>query len=75
MRVLRIDAGGNITSRMFTQVNLSGAPTATALVPYSESDILLTGQPANTATLNFRWRVAGSTGAFSSVMLANRGGG
>ncbi len=75
VRVLRLDPSGNITSRMFTQVNLSGAPTATALVPYSESDIAVNGQPANAANVNFRWRLAGSSNAFSSVWLTNRGNG
>jgi YD repeat-containing protein len=67
MRVLRMNSAGTVTSRMFTQVNLTSTPTATAPVPYAESKLLLTGQPSNASTLTFRYRVAGSTGAYTST--------
>jgi YD repeat-containing protein len=75
MRILRRDTAGAVTSRMFTQVNLSATPTATTPVPYTEGDLELNGQPANTSWLNFRYRPAGSTGAFTSTYLSYRGPG
>jgi YD repeat-containing protein len=64
MRVLRLDDDGVVTGRMFTKVNLDATPTATAPVTYSEPYISLGGQPSNASTLTFKYRAAGSTGAF-----------
>ncbi len=73
MRVFREDANGNVIARMFTRVDLDATPTATPLVPYTESDIVIGGLPANTASVNFQYRVAGSGGGYASTWLENRG--
>lgn len=75
MRILRLDSAGNVTARMFTQVNLSSTPTAGALVPYSESDIVLTNQPASAAALKFEYWPVGSPSAAVERMFENRGNG
>ncbi|HET7865664.1 MAG TPA: LysM peptidoglycan-binding domain-containing protein, partial [Burkholderiaceae bacterium] len=75
LRILRMDAAGAVKSRLFTQVNLSATPSATALVPYAESDIVLGNQPATATSLVFRYRVAGSTGGWISTSFTKRGEG
>ena len=74
-RVLRLADNGTVAARMFTQINFGGAPSATPLVPYAEGDIQVGGQPANATSMTFRYRPAGSTGAWSLGSMANRGSG
>ena len=75
LRILRMDAAGAVKARLFTQVNLTATPSATALVPYAESDLVLANQPTTAASLTFRYRPVGSTGGWTSTGFTKRGEG